>query len=55
MTQQALADLAGVKRPQISLLESGRRKGSVDVWDRLEAALKIDQRKLRQPEPENGR
>jgi transcriptional regulator with XRE-family HTH domain len=47
MTQSRLADLVGLKRPQISLLETGRRGGSVDAWDRLEEALGVPAKQLR--------
>ena len=52
------AELAKVieKDPSfIAHLEAGRRTGSVDTWNRLEAALGIDQRLLRQPDPDGGR
>lgn len=39
----------------ITHLEAGRRTGSVDTWNRIEAVLGIDQRLLRQPDPEGGR
>ena len=47
LTQKALAELTGLKRAHISLIETGRRGASVASWDKLEAALGVDQRLLR--------
>jgi transcriptional regulator with XRE-family HTH domain len=50
MTQEALARKAGLSSSMIALLESGRKRGSVDTWDRLELVLGVDQRVLRLPD-----
>ena len=39
LTQQQLADLAGISKPYLSQLESGRRSGSIDVLSALARAL----------------
>ena len=39
LTQQQLADLAGISKPYLSQLESGRRGGSIDVLSALARAL----------------
>ena len=49
MTQGDLAALVGVTTQAISNLENGYRVWSVDLWDRLEDALGVNQRMLRQP------
>ena len=54
MTQNELSVLVGMTRPLISLLERGKTKGSVQVWDRLEAVLGVDQRILRKTAKENS-
>jgi transcriptional regulator with XRE-family HTH domain len=54
LTQRQLADKVGLEQSQISNLETGRRLGSVTIWDRLEKVLNVDQRTLRQVEtPDN--
>jgi transcriptional regulator with XRE-family HTH domain len=47
LTQKKLASLIGLHPTMITLLETGRRLGSVRTWDRLEAALEVDQKILR--------
>ena len=54
LSQDELAEQAGLARSMISMLESGERIGSVANWNRLEAALGIYQRELRKPEPDDG-
>ena len=39
LTQQQVADLAGISKPYLSQLESGRRSGSIDVLSALARAL----------------
>ena len=39
LTQQQVADLAGISKPYLSQLESGRRGGSIDVLSALARAL----------------
>jgi transcriptional regulator with XRE-family HTH domain len=53
LTQQELGDMVGLSRVYISALERGVRKGPVDIWDRLESALGVDQKILRQAEPKD--
>lgn len=42
LTQQALADQAGVGKSYISQLESGRKTGSLAILSRLAQVLRID-------------
>lgn len=42
LTQEALADLAGVNRNYVGLIERQENSASVDVLDQLAAALEID-------------
>lgn len=42
LTQQALADLAEISTPYLSLIESGKRTGTAAVLGRLAAALNLD-------------
>lgn len=42
LTQEALADLAGVNRNYVGLLEREQNAASVDVLDQLAVALEID-------------
>ncbi len=42
LTQEALADLAGVNRNYVGLLEREENAASVDVLDQLAAAFEID-------------
>jgi len=42
LTQQGLAEQAGISSTFLSLLESGGRKGSLETYHRLAAALDID-------------
>lgn len=48
LTLQELGELIGRKKAFLSLLEKGKTEGSVATWDRLEEALGVDQRILRQ-------
>lgn len=41
LTQQALAQRAGVGRDMIAQIETGKRAGSIDTLDRLAAALAV--------------
>jgi transcriptional regulator with XRE-family HTH domain len=54
LTQAELGRLVMLTRKGIWAIEHGRSKGSVDVWDRLEAALGLDQKILRQADPVSG-
>ena len=40
-TQQALAERAGLSTPFVSFLEIGRKKGSLESYDRLAGALGV--------------
>ena len=42
LTQQQIADTAGVKQSYIAQIESGKKKGSVDILSRLAEILAID-------------
>ncbi|HVM80802.1 MAG TPA: helix-turn-helix transcriptional regulator [Stellaceae bacterium] len=42
LTQQQLADKAGISKPYLSQLETGAREASVGVVRRLAAALRVD-------------
>ncbi|MEQ1697255.1 MAG: helix-turn-helix transcriptional regulator [Hyphomicrobiaceae bacterium] len=42
LTQEALADLAGVNRNYVGLIERQENSASVDVLDQLATALEID-------------
>lgn len=42
LTQGQLAEMVGVKLPQISLWETGRRKPKLDALRRLGEALEVD-------------
>ena len=48
LTQQKLGEQVDLSRCYVSALERGTRKGPAAVWDRLEMALGVDQRLLRQ-------
>lgn len=41
MTQRALAEKAGLSTPFVSFLEIGRKKGSLESYDRLAIALGV--------------
>jgi DNA-binding XRE family transcriptional regulator len=41
LTQQQLADAAGISKPYLSQIETGKRKGSADVLSALAKALKV--------------
>ena len=41
MTQQELAETAGISVPYLSQLESGKRKGSLEVLTRIAKALEL--------------
>lgn len=42
MTVSELAAAAGISQPYLSEIESGKKKGSVDVLKRIAAVLKVD-------------
>lgn len=42
MTQAEFAEKAGINRSYYSMIESGKRKGTQDIWDRLQKAFNID-------------
>lgn len=42
MTQQKLADLSGVSRDMIAMIETGKKKGSIATNKKLAKALAID-------------
>jgi transcriptional regulator with XRE-family HTH domain len=47
MTQKQLGSLVGLTNTAISMLESGKTKGRVETWDKLELVLETNQRVLR--------
>jgi len=42
MTQEALAGAAGISKSYLSLIESGRKRGSLQVLERIARALRLD-------------
>jgi transcriptional regulator with XRE-family HTH domain len=50
LTLVKLGKLAGTSKQNIWNLENGFSKGSLHVWDKLEAILGVDQKILRQVE-----
>jgi transcriptional regulator with XRE-family HTH domain len=55
MTQKELAELAGLKRTIITMLERGKRRGSLQTWDRLEEVLGVDQKILRKLDADDAK
>lgn len=41
LTQQQLADAAGISKPYLSQIETGKRKGSTDILSALARALQV--------------
>ena len=41
LTQQVVAEKAGISTPFLSFLETGRKKGSLETYDRLALALDV--------------
>ena len=41
LTQQQLADAAGISKPYLSQIETGKRKGSTDILSALAKALNV--------------
>lgn len=41
LTQQQLADTAGISKPYLSQIETGKRKGTVDILSAIAKALKV--------------
>ena len=41
LTQQAVAERAGISTPFLSFLETGKKKGSLETYDKLGGALNI--------------
>lgn len=55
MTQQQVADRLGVSLRYYQAIESGKKLGSIAVWDELEDLFSINQRALRQTAREGNR
>jgi DNA-binding XRE family transcriptional regulator len=51
MTQRELGEAVGLSKQAICALERGRMNTRPDTWDALEAALGVDQKKLRRQSP----
>jgi transcriptional regulator with XRE-family HTH domain len=54
LSQAELGRQIGLDQRTISALELGRLKGPVETWDKLEKALDIDQRLLRQTDSQES-
>ena len=53
MSQQQLAEAAGISKPYLSQLEAGKREASLRVIRRLAKTLRVDLDDLIRPEPED--
>ncbi len=51
LTQQAMADKLGINCRYYKSIESGERLGGIDMWDKLEDLLGVNQRVLREIHP----
>jgi transcriptional regulator with XRE-family HTH domain len=54
LSQQQLAETAGISKPYLSQLEAGKREASQRVIRRLAKALRVDLDDLIRPEPEDA-
>ena len=52
LTQQAMADKLHVGLRHYKKIESGETLGSIDLWDKLEDLLGVNQRVLREIHPD---
>jgi transcriptional regulator with XRE-family HTH domain len=54
LSQQQLAEKAGISKPYLSQLESGKRNGTTDILQKLAQALNVSIEELvdSSPEPE---
>lgn len=52
LTQQAMADKLHVGLRHYKKIESGETLGSIDLWDKLEDILSVNQRVLREIHPD---
>ena len=52
LTQQAMADKLHVGLRHYKKIESGETLGSIDLWDKLEDLLDVNQRVLREIHPD---
>ena len=48
MTQQAVADYLNISLRYYQSIEAGDFNGSIEIWDRLEDLLAVNQRQLRE-------
>ena len=55
LSQQQLAETAGISKPYLSQLEAGKREASQRVIRRLAKTLRVDLDDLIRPEPEDGK
>ena len=51
LTQQAMADKLGIGLRHYKKIESGKTLGSIDLWDKIEDAVGVNQRVLREIHP----
>jgi DNA-binding XRE family transcriptional regulator len=54
LSQQQLAETAGISKPYLSQLEAGKREASQRVIRRLAKSLRVDLDDLIRPEPEDA-
>lgn len=54
LTQQSMADKLGINCRYYKSIESGERLGGIDMWDKLEDLLGVNQRVLREIHPGPG-
>ena len=52
MTQQQMADQLEIGLRYYKAIESGERLGAIQLWDRLEDMLAVNQRVLRENHPD---
>lgn len=55
MTQQAVADALGITLRYYCRMEAGGATGRVELWDKLEDLLGVNQRELRRQGQEDSR
>lgn len=53
-TQQQMADRLGIGLRYYKKIESGETLGSIDIWDKVEDLLGVNQRVLRENHPDRA-